>query len=1499
MSGKYKAFLATFVALAVASGCAKEREPRSYVQPNIIAKRDLKGLWHYAPTVVDIGYGSSVTFIGETSMDVAIIKWDIQEDVVYARLAYDRVRGTESEHNPLDEVAFKGEPMGAWAVEHFDIIRDYNPTTGEETNVLKESKERPWYDREFLRIDWSKNLVSNWNWMWERTVQMDPVSYFQTDPDHPHAPKIERNQNDEAVYIGITTKELVTPQMREYGYSGIDELPDCFFYDDLSKSCTSTEVVVRHAFARLDPDKEYHPREYSQVEMDDYGYFLTQRLTYSRDYGVTVGGITWYANRFNLYDEWYRKATDSATASLHANPAKGNYTCPADGNPCRYVDGTKVFIKARKVYTSDQLPPDLQGATNEVHCRCDGQGAECSEPCFYVSDGSPVYVEDHEGSEKYVMRPYNRPLKPIVYFLNETFPDNLEDTAQSVIDQWADVFNMSVWLAAGCSKTDYEVWKQGQENRCDARPEFDDPDFKMVVMCPNPVVQEGDPPECGPVGREVRLGDIRYNHLVWVDAPQQYSPLGYGPPLGDPLTGEVISAIANIYGAPLDSYSVYARDIVRMLTDQNFQWEDYLWGRLQWDFVKEQGAAGSYRRPQAAGRDKRGVRPDGPRRRSWESRTYTKADIRRLFGNMNFDWTRAIPPSTAAPAAGGGKLSAEETMEWARRRQSTIARTGVLGNGTNPQQARINLLRDTYWEDLMMTPDHLMSNAATLQAAGYDVMNTSAADLPYGSEIRKKVSPLYKHNIKRIRAMNQIKFGHAAKTIMYPEFFPFVEPSTIGLASELVCTLCCSEADRDQEGNCSNIEACKADVNLQTNRWSADGQCADRVKWAVREKIFDGVAVHEMGHNFGLRHNFKGSYDAMNYFDEYWQIRVANTPQGEVISPRTIQPRTHAENLAKITQYQYTSIMDYGAKFNSDFSGLGRHDYASILHTYAGFTQVFNTVEQRDDIAWFQTFRQFSWPTPVYFYTTMPPEALLYTQIHYDETARPDGAVDTSESNRDWVPKPWLYERTTGGNAWMTDPAVESKAGGSNSRIMVPYKMCADEFRNTSLGCNVFDEGADLYEITENVIQMYENYYVFNNFGRDRLEWGWNDDSYVGRIYGRYFDLLQNHLQYYVLYATIFHDWGIWSATEVEQFFADDETGWGTYTVAVSRGFDTLMRAMNYPQPGYYVQRQRMNGETYWYRDTEPQYSAPPNVTCGPTGGAAECFLVDHMNGKFWDDTWDFNLGYQWYLKKVRIGQFLDRPLAIQVLGEATNNFMGRDTQEDVRKYTINFARVYNKQIDATFQALMSQDLRAMAPSFCGFDSNGNAIIEHRDVTNMTAPRCSLTGGTFEGYVDPGDTFTTQLYAATWGMAMFPMNYSQEFLDRSRIYVAGNGEGIDWSQIPPEAEVVEFTDPFSFKSYQSVRYPDDGVEVWDEENQTVRMASGSIGARMLDEAESIKAQYEYWETEYVNATPGTAAYEEAYNNMTVFETNLKNYVINLDMVRSLSYRFEHPSYTLD
>ena len=49
-----------------------------------------------------------------------------------------------------------------------------------------------------------------------------------------------------------------------------------------------------------------------------------------------------------------------------------------------------------------------------------------------------------------------------------------------------------------------------------------------------------------------------------------------------------------------------------------------------------------------------------------------------------------------------------------------------------------------------------------------------------------------------------------------------------------------------------------------------------------------------------------------------------------------------------VTEYQYSSIMDYGAAFNSDVHGIGKYDEAAILFGYAGKVEVFKNLSRNN-----------------------------------------------------------------------------------------------------------------------------------------------------------------------------------------------------------------------------------------------------------------------------------------------------------------------------------------------------------------------------------------------------------------------------------------------------------------------------------------------------------------------------------------------------------------------
>src|SRR5260221_2699062 len=157
--------------LTLLSGCASERAPINRVQPEALQKSFFVGAsltddaddpqFYYRPTVADVDYGASQSglFTASYAQTTARVRWEITEEKLIARLAYERIAGSTG--NGIDETK-TGQIAAAFKIEkHFDVRRDYNPQTGENLNIIVENDtDRPWYEREFMRVDWSQNLIT-------------------------------------------------------------------------------------------------------------------------------------------------------------------------------------------------------------------------------------------------------------------------------------------------------------------------------------------------------------------------------------------------------------------------------------------------------------------------------------------------------------------------------------------------------------------------------------------------------------------------------------------------------------------------------------------------------------------------------------------------------------------------------------------------------------------------------------------------------------------------------------------------------------------------------------------------------------------------------------------------------------------------------------------------------------------------------------------------------------------------------------------------------------------------------------------------------------------------------------------------------------------------------------------------------------------------------------------------------------------------------------------
>jgi hypothetical protein len=518
-----------------AAGCAGERAPLNRVQPNALAKAFFVGAlanpsddpeFFMRVSVVDVAFGAnSDGLITATDAQPTVrVRWEITEKLLFARLTYELVQ--DSDYKGARPTA-DGQIVAAFAIEkHFDIRHDYNPSTGEELNVLVENdSDRPWYERELFRVDWSRSLVTDAYELdtlsqigiWYG-VRWDPVGYYVNDPSHPDAPRFSVKEG----YFDVTTKALASPEVIEDEWWG--DYPACWLYGYWpALNCNPSEITLRHSFLRVG-ERDFEPMHWDGEKMGIVGLFTVDRQGYDRKYGVVDDKWNRFAARWNLYE---RSHAEVACATAESTP-----------------DGADVHRDEDQNGTEDECEQVGRGS------RCDEHSQLCTIPLR------------------------DRQVRTIAWHVNREHPADLLPASQETLKAWSDALRVAVVAGrlAECRRTG--------EADCESQlgwpvPWADDytPPLgsaslaevpEIFVLCHNPVSAE-DPAACGGAGTSPRLGDLRYNLISVLDEPEFLSPWGIMVDAEDPLTGEKIAGSVNVWGATTDRYAAELVDLLSLL----------------------------------------------------------------------------------------------------------------------------------------------------------------------------------------------------------------------------------------------------------------------------------------------------------------------------------------------------------------------------------------------------------------------------------------------------------------------------------------------------------------------------------------------------------------------------------------------------------------------------------------------------------------------------------------------------------------------------------------------------------------------------------------------------------------------------------------------------------------------------------------------------------------------------------------------------------------------
>jgi len=286
------------------TGCAEQRPAIDRVQPNALPKTQFDGEYYYVRTVVDVPSANGFTFVGHTDHSgMTKVTFDVQEDVLYARRSTELIKGADDKATAGDN--YMGEVVAAFKIEkHFDIVNAYNPTTGEQLNIIEENTtDRPWYARSYMRVNWSHNLVTNYQLDFE-SAATESVPYYvqETDPEtgerNPDAPLFE----EDGSYFDITSKIFAKAGSIELPPYG--EIPLCWLRGEEFTECGAGEYTIRHSFKKIDPNHQYEPLAYKGKATEVFGYFTTDRLNYDNHEGIIEQGKERYMNRHNLWVNW-------------------------------------------------------------------------------------------------------------------------------------------------------------------------------------------------------------------------------------------------------------------------------------------------------------------------------------------------------------------------------------------------------------------------------------------------------------------------------------------------------------------------------------------------------------------------------------------------------------------------------------------------------------------------------------------------------------------------------------------------------------------------------------------------------------------------------------------------------------------------------------------------------------------------------------------------------------------------------------------------------------------------------------------------------------------------------------------------------------------------------------------------------------------------------------------------------------------------------------------
>jgi hypothetical protein len=1324
------------VAGAGFAGCGDFQPPVNRVGVNVVEKSAFTGSWYMARTTIDMAYeAAGLGFVGEIARDgtagffgfaLPRIRWVIDEETLYAYRDYEIVG------DPADPFADAGPnpdhlgmPVAAFRIlSHFDIRREYNPTTGEELNVIVENTtDRRWWERRFMRVDWSRNLLTSYFGTSHEideifgAVRREPTHLFAQDESQvppswrpqfhfmtcssvdDTSPTCREDDRDWAedyelgqLYsFSFVTQEIVSPGVTTI--PGFGTVPNCGEASMGMPECASVIVAIRTSFLRVSDRREYDPVEWTDERHHRAGFFRLDRLTYdtSRDADDPTWGFTDFSNRatnrHNIWRNWWRR------------DASGQIVRDESGRPVP-LPYNERRVRPIVWYTTPELPAhlvraafDTVGQWNEVlmttvrqlrgqqpavyarvscqntdpsaycYCQCNPEDVEAGRECRPEIALNPTCAGRYDPfvppSEARVES--GTPFDCYVEVPPDAEPD-VED--RTVAERLADA-DYYGWF--GARMVGSECVNILRINRCNlaslARAET-----------------EGVTLECQ------ERGDIRFKFLSYVDQPG--TPfLGVAQLRGDPVTGEIIAGDANIGGPAMQSQRTRA-----------MQTYDLINGR------------------------------------STDQQFFTGEDVRAFLEAANHVDLPAPPRIDFSVALREGlEVDPAIRREIDARMAQAMARAERLRGAEGRVQIMSDRLRRLAGTDIER---RLLSNVETFVIAGMTNVPASLVARGIDEEVLQWASPFRNDLGELLDRYADFELRTGLNAFHMPT--EYTDYSVMWFV-------------------------------MQHRNWPRA-----RVEIELNRRLYRDTQVHEMGHCLGLLHNFGGTADSRNYADDYYLIDAAYrlpdprtfdrdgvpgfSPDEQIQYEQAYEEARRRRELAGIDTWMNASVMDYTGQWYERIQGAGYYDRMAIRFGYGDLVDIYHNVEgrrladihpgntPREVAKWYLGGERCSVDADCPFARDgrraselMPAnlESGLTQRCNAHPTVRGAGVC----SNYDQDARALLASLRDGAE-W----------------VPVEFRYCDDIRANTrSLPwCSLFDEGDSFREIVRNAMEAYERNYIFQAFRRYRRTF--TIGSYIQGLLRYFWPLIA--IEQSLLYRY-----------QSDPSFRTDTGRWGFYDqfLATVDVLNFFARVLGSPGIGAYTWDEGYR----WYR----------RVSADPDDPRAQ-LQVRFGEGRFFSSV--YQAGLTGIFRIERVGSFFDKYLAMLLLtARGLSPFYGPDLVFYTNMYDL-FPNEINQIFTGMIADQPHQYMpRVRCGTGSAFPTCRNPRIVYMDFyrgdcssSGSTTCRPNPADVTYRGeyVINGGDNFLLQSYAAIFGLAQFPVYYDTTFQTQLFLCVEGQGD---------------------------------------------------------------------------------------------------------------------------